>query len=804
MNYNCYKLEYPWVTGNEMEVDLPMKRGNVLLAIPLLLLMVVTSVAAAPQVSYPSSLLEGADLQVSLEVDSDEEKVAEVLVYVAAGETYSSYTMSRAGDGRYSVTIPGSLLPAGDLSLYFEIVASDATSVTLPGEGASHPFSIHRMTDNEKPVIKLVSPRRKIYVRKQETFLFVVNDNSGNITPGSIQVLIDGRPAVFSYAPGFIAVSPTFSLPGEHTVEITVTDIARNTTSECFRLKVVERLTTFGAGYRLDAGLSLNEGAAEPVARFSGDATLQVGRLLDLDVSISLDKDDPLLAGTQGQPVNRFGLQAQLGSSDLFRLKLLAGDFPARMSSLTLNTASMRGYGLDASLLGFLQPQAYFGRVKSEVPGDTLERNILALRPAFGIGSLMDVGINAMLAGDRYYPAIDEGEPGARTNAVVGAGMNLDLFHMHFGMEAAASLDIQDIHKAVPYEGGYLLAGGEGPFVDPEEIGIPASLYELFPIPELSLEQVMGRKIVPGTAARIDLDLPVSCYANLNSSYTYTDSDFTSLGASTGSGNEKMEATLRLQPLPYLRMNLSHSDERVIEDNVLMQLVGQELLAELLEESDGPVDPQDSEPPTIQSVRTWRAGLSLDVDLKMLRLKPAWGYEAEGHDEFTTFLPDLWRKIGTGIPPDQIEQTSTTWGLDVDDLAFDAWEFAGGYRLTSVHERDPATDKTGHEFWVDAYYGDYSAGYRFNADTAVAGADRTTEHQVVAGAYLGGWSFDAGITYTAGGDTSSGVRTDLGAGYSTPIADGAVGGLSINYSLSSGQNPVSHSGSISAFIQGGF
>lgn len=771
------------------------------------------AIAAELSVEYPQNAFLGEWVQV--QVTSDEPLLHASAVVTLEGKT-SPVGMFRVDERAFRVAFVPEAERPGLLSFYVVAITQSGEVLTHPAGAPEEPLLIALLRDTVAPDFVLARAPERITVNRPAAFVFRVPESAGTVEPGTVEVRVDGEPArSVSATPNMIMVEHVFTTTGRHVIEVRGEDRWGNAGSREFQVTV--RGPSFlqtGLSLRTDASAGFGAGQQSPGVVTRLDASVRAGSLLSLSGHAAY----PLLGGQGGL---RYGLQGELNLLRIVRLQGNLGEFTAKGASLVLDTKVWNGLGFEADVWP-VRSGIYTGVVRQgsggageEAPagGFRYERNVLGAR--LGVGSLFTLG--GALVSDRYLDFCELDADGcalpakARSNAVIGADLNLGLLGFRLANSLAASINMPRISRAVPYTGGpVVLAGeeiGEQTRVTPSEF-LPAGLYHKFPIPQFTLAELIDTTnpaIVPGVAYQGKLTLPQLLGVRVEGTYKFADSGFDSLVAPGPKGVESLSAKASASLGRWLRITVEGEDRRKVEKNLLLDVLIA-LVGEMFEGEEGGSESGDGSGADVTELveRTQKVSASLALSLGRLTLRPQVAYEITGVEEFGPRDLLFMKSPGAPIPEGRRKSHEARIGGRVENLRLGPARLTVGYFAkagTAYVDGSPQDPVRGSASEVETQIG--AVRFNFEVDQEPLENQRT---QRVGAAWNGevvSLGAELGQLYTSNVLAERRVELSLSAHY--PLGGlGAVGG-GANFALVSKAGEESApSGSVYLYHQWSF
>ena len=755
----------------------------------LIAMLSLPALAAELSVEYPPNALLGEWIQ--LQVNSDV-PLLHASAVVALDGAASPIGMFRVDERTFRVAfIPEADEPAL-LSFYVVAITEAGEVLTHPTGAPEESLQVALLRDTVAPDFVLARVPERIAVNQPAVFVFRVPQSLGSVDPGTVEVRIDGEPAgSVSATPNMVMVEHVFTSAGRHVIEVRGADRWGNEGARAFHVTVRgPSLLQTGLSVRTDASASFGAAQHSPAISTRLDASLRAGNFLSLGGHASY----PLLGGPGGL---RYGLQGELNLLRVVRLRGSLGEFAAKGADLVLDTKVQNGFGLELDVWplksGFYSGVVREGSGKNgeeEEPasGQRYERNMLGGR--LGLGSLITLG--GALVSDRYldFCTIDANgcalPARARSNAVLGADLNLGLLGFRLASSLAASVNLPRVTRAVPYSGGPVILGADeisdSTWVTPSEF-ISKRIYEKFPIPQFTLTELVDTAnpaVVPGVAYRGKLTLPELFGVRVEGEYKFADSGFDSLVAPGPKGVEAISAKASLGLGRWLRLSVEGEDRRKVEKNLLLDTIIA-LAGEMLEPGGGSGGRSGGGSAELLE-RTQEISANLALYLPRLTLRPQVAYEITGLEEFgpNEFL--LAKSPGSPIPRDRRTSEEARVGGRIENLRLGSVRLGAGLFLkTGIAYVDGVAQApvTGSAVELESQIGPLRFGFEVDREPL--------ENQVTqrVGAAWNGEIVSVGAEYgqllTGGALAERRMDFNLSAHY--PLGERAVVGGGANLSL---------------------
>lgn len=596
-----------------------------------------------------------------------------------------------AVDERASLTIPWASLPRAGaaLAVHVEATLDDAQHVSIPEQAGAAPLLVRIRADSSPPSFALVQAPGRIPVDEQALLLVKPEDDSGRIEPRTARAWIDGVQVTGVTATAdLIVVLVTLHEPGPHALAVEAADAAGNRGRQEFALVAYRpfrpelrgEFTTEGsADYGALAGEDRASALAYVAPRLAGRfeaGPFHLGASVEMRQEFSTSQVTPESTDQALRYSVDTGLSL-LGGAIAAGARV--GRFTQSLTPLTLAGRTIEeGWALDAKL-GFIEAEAFFGRLASRTP-ERYARHVMGARLApLALGDSFELAIGAAFISDQYVDGTgraifltnsDGASVGAQENLTTSISLLTKLLGFTARTELATSVLVRDIVEApVPYGGGPVVPGTEA-VLDPSALYrlLPSQdaeqLYYLFPIPTLTATQFAPLPI--GVAARWSLARPLWSGGSLEVGYSLADSGYRTLGASVPAGKEVWKAQLTSRFGSWLTVRLSAGDEREVVENAALALVGpyvQEALEVPARDASGAGTPLERE-------RRIHVQARLETRIGRTSVAPLYGWSRTGTSTFSGLVPALLRResprILEGIPSPQGEQTEI--GLEVRRL----------------------------------------------------------------------------------------------------------------------------------------
>lgn len=773
-----------------MGVESGVRKVTIVAAFVVLLLSLPAG-AVELSVEYPESALLGE--WIELKVTSDE-PLSQVSAVVTAGGTTSPVSLFQVDERTFRAAFVPAAAEPGVVTFHISALTAGGEVHTFPAEAPeASPLQIVLVEDTVAPDFIFLSAGDRIEANRLATLIFLVPDASGSVDPRSVEVWIDGEPALsVSVVYNTILAEHVFTSPGRHTVEVRGADRWGNAGSRTFEVSVRGR-SLLQTRFSLRTDASLSTGSSQPLSLITRlDGYAQAGGLV--------------LRGHAGLPLagdpaaRRYGLQAEFSFLRHLRFKGSLGEFTAGGPVLVVNTRVQDGLGIEAGV-GPLSGAYYSGVVRQGSDDDDKDpqyaRNFIGFRAGFG--SLFALG--GALVSDSFLGSCSYDSDGcflpvgakARSNAVLGADFNLGLLGIRWSNSAAASVNFPRITRAVPYTGGPLVRGdeevSESTHVTPRDF-LSEDFYRKFPLPQFDLTELLDTTnpvIVPGVAYRTKLTFPRLFGVQLEGGYEFADAGFDSLVAPGPKGKEALSVKLTIgRGGRSPRLVVSAEDSRKVEKNLFLDAL-LALAAEAVNAEEGSSGPgsgsDDDEGPVVDRLaRTQEVSASLTVPLRSLTLRPSFSYEISGLEEFGPF-ETLWSKNpGKPIPRERREAEELRAGARVENVRLGPVRLGAGYfRTTAIGYVDGEAQSpvNGNTLELEAQYGAYRVEFALDEEPVEA---KVSQH--VGASWNGDFvSAGVGLDRRLSGSLLDEERLEFNLSAYLPLGVSAALGGGANYSL---------------------
>ena len=749
--------------------------------------LVVGSPALAAELvlDYPESSIHGDRVELTLTSDVPLE---EATVNVQFGGVELPYRMTAVDPYTYSVRLVPLVPKPGPFHFYVTAVTDQGKTVTLPAGAPHATIEIAILEDTIAPDFVYLNPDQAIVAGQRAALAFLVPAAFGKVNPATVEVLIDGLPAEEVLAePDLIFAWYTFQRPGQYTIEVRGADLWGNVGTRTFAVLVTQpRAIDTRFTLRTDASAVFGQSPMELATRLDG--FVRAGSL-----TVNGYFSQPL-SGIN--PVQRYSLQAEWNPAFPVRLKGSLGAFSARGTSLVVNTGIEQGFGVEGELWAL--SGGYHTGIISRASGTAAEiisgsgkyeRNMASLSSRVALGKVFDVGISGAIVSDKYLEFCTPDADGctlpkkARANAAAGVEAGLNLFGLSWVTEAAVSLDMPRIQRAVPYSGGSIILGSddaeETTRVTPSDL-FSEEVYARFPIPQFTLTELMDTAnpaVLPGVAFRSRATLPRIFGASVQAEYAFADSGFDSLVAPGPSGEEKLSARITFGGGRSWQVTLRASDSREVKTNLLLDAL-LEMAADALDTETS--DSGGGGPRPLE--RTQEVSIAVRIPTSRMTIRPSIAYEVNGEQFFST-SDSLWSK-GPGRPISADERIShkAKYGVRFENIQVQGIRVGAGLTLTNGAAYEGGKVKepvSGSSVDLEAQRGAYYARVALDYDPLADQRNNRLRVSWSASSLSVGLGWEQLIS--AGEQTES--RVELGVSTYHSVGVNAFLGAGLNYAI---------------------